>query len=129
MHVLHSKHKKNHRSVAKLLIGNRFRLRKRKTSNKDEVIDKIINRLNITEDVLNGAEIISLVGKRNLVIENYVKVVDYEEDRIVVKTKKNYLYVEGSNLKIEYITDEELRISERIDNIYFKFKYIKQEEV
>ena len=39
------------------------------------------------EDVINGAEIISLVGKRNLVVENYVKVVEYSEELIGINDK------------------------------------------
>lgn len=119
MRVVSSKHKKDHRSMAKKLKGNRFRIKKRKIFTREEVIHNIVDKLHISEDMINGAEIISMVGKRNLVIENYVRVVVYEEDRIVVKTKKNYVTVCGSNLKIEYMMDIEMRISGRIRNIEF----------
>ena len=62
---------------------------KEKATQKEMFMDKVISRLNIPEDILSGAEIMTMVGKRNLVIENYVKVVECETDRIVIKTKRN----------------------------------------
>jgi sporulation protein YqfC len=92
---------------------------KEKATQKEMFMDKVISRLNIPEDILSGAEIMTMVGKRNLVIENYVKVVECETDRIVIKTKRNNLRIKGKKLKIEYLYDVELRISGIIDSINY----------
>ena len=92
---------------------------KEKATQKEMFMDKVISRLNIPEDILSGAEIMTMVGKRNLVIENYVKVVECETDRIVIKTKRNNLSIKGKKLKIEYLYDVELRISGIIDSINY----------
>lgn len=92
---------------------------KEKATKKEMFMDKVISRLNIPEDILSGAEIMTMVGKRNLVIENYVKVVECETDRIVIKTKRNNLSIKGKKLKIEYLYDVELRISGIIDSINY----------
>ena len=120
--IAHSRHKLNHKNMVRKIKGDGYRIKKSRKLNKDEMVQTIINKLHITEDVINGAEIISLVGKRNLVIENYVKVVEYEEEKIVVETKKNYICINGNNFKIEYLLDVELRISGKIDNISFVIK-------
>ena len=120
MRVLHSKHKYNHRDIIKSKGKDAFKVKRNKGIKKDEIIQKIVNKLNISEDVINGAEIISLVGKRNLVVENYVKVVEYSEELIVIKTKKNYLHISGKGLKIEYLLDVELRITGKIESISFE---------
>ena len=123
MRLIHSRHKKNHRDLVNKVVGTKLKTFKYKLSDKDEIIKNIIERLNISEDILNGAEIISLVGKRNIVIENYIKVVVYDDDRIIIKTKKNYVLIEGRNLKIEYMLDIEISISGVIDNISFNINY------
>ena len=122
MRLAHSRHKLNHKNVVRKIKGDGYRVRKEKVNSKDKIVQTIINKLHISEDVINGAEIISLVGKRNLVIENYVKVIEYEKEKIVVRTKKNYVCIEGNNLKIEYLLDVELRISGKIDSISFVMK-------
>lgn len=93
--------------------------KKEKSTKKDAFAEKVISRLNIPEDILNGAEIITMVGKRNLVIENYIKVLECETNKIVVKTKRNNMCIEGKKLKIEYLYDVELRISGIIDSINY----------
>ncbi len=93
--------------------------KKEKAIKKEAFMDKVVSRLNIPEDIISGAEIMTMVGKRNLVIENYVKVIECETDRIVVKTKRNNLRIDGKKLKIEYLYDVELRISGIIDSINY----------
>ena len=119
MRLAFGKQGKDHRNVLKRLKGKNFKVDKCSAKDRDTVIDGIVDKLGLSDDIFRGAEIISMVGKRNLVLENYVKVVLYEEDKIVVKTKKNYVTVEGVNLKIEYMMDIELRISGRIDKVCF----------
>ena len=122
LRIARGRHKMSHRNVVRKIKGNDFKIKKAGIISRDEIVQSIINKLHISEDVINGAEIISLIGKRNLVIENYVKVVEYEKDKIIVKTKRNYLCINGHNLVIEYLLDEELRISGRIDMISFVIK-------
>ena len=71
-------------------------------------------------DIVTGAEIISMVGRRNLVSENYIKIIEYENDKIVVRTKRNYIYILGDNLRMEYLLDSEIRISGLIISITLK---------
>ena len=123
MQLIHSRHKKNHRNLVDKFIGVNIRTIKRKFKNKDEIIENIISKTNIAEDVLNGAEIISLIGRRNIVIENYEKVIEYGDEKIIIKTKKNYVIIEGKQLKIEYLLDVEVNISGIIDNIKINIKY------
>ena len=53
-------------------------------------------------------------------IENYIKVLEYEPDNIKVRTKRNNVCICGSNLKIEYLYDVELRITGLIKSITYE---------
>ena len=114
MRVVKSNHKANHMELIKQQGKNTFKVKKDKASKKEEFMEKVVNSLNIPEDVINGAEIITMVGKRSLVIENYVKVLECELDKIRVKTKRNNVCIVGKDLKIEYLYDVEIRIVGKI---------------
>jgi sporulation protein YqfC len=125
MHVITNKsiirkHKKNHFEIKKNFKGDSFRINKFTLKKKDELINSLVSKLGISEDIVTGAEIISMVGRRNLVIENYIKIIEYENDKIVVRTKRNYIYILGDNLRMEYLLDNEIRISGLIISITLK---------
>ena len=115
--ILIRKHKKKHGEVKKSCIGDKFKCKGSGVAKKEEIINTIIDKLGISEDIVMGAEIISMIGRRNLLIENYVKVSEYEDEKIVVRTRRNHIYILGDNLKIEYLLDDEIRISGRISSI------------
>lgn len=120
MRLLRSNHKTNKRNLLKKQGKDCYRVKKNKAAKKEEYIDSVLSKLNISEDVLTGAEVMTLVGKRSLVIENYMKVLVYEPDIIKVKTKRNNVSICGNNLKIEYLYDVELRITGRIQSITYE---------
>lgn len=122
MRVVKSHHKANHMELIKQHGKNTFKVKKEKATKKEEFIDKVVNGLNISEDIIKGAEIITLIGKRSLVIENYVKVVECEPERMQIKTKRNYICIEGKDLRIEYLYDVELRITGVIHSFTFEMK-------
>ncbi len=118
--TLTKKHKRNHLEMKNNYKGDKFKIYKPNLVRKEELINSIIDKLGISEDIVTGAEIISMVGRRNLVIENYIKVVEYEDEKIVVRTRRNYIYILGDNMKIEYLLDNEIRISGMISSITLK---------
>ena len=120
MRLLRSNHKANRNKILKKQGKDCYRVKKNKASKKEEIMENVLSRLNISEDVLTGAEIMTLVGKRSLVIENYIKVLEYEPDNIKVRTKRNNVCICGSNLKIEYLYDVELRITGLIKSITYE---------
>lgn len=120
MRLLRSNHKANRSKILKKQGKDCYRVKKNKASKKEEIMENILSRLNISEDVLTGAEVMTLVGKRSLVIENYMKVLEYEPDSIKVRTKRNNVCICGNNLKIEYLYDVELRITGLIKSIAYE---------
>ena len=119
---LKSNHKKNRRNLMKMQGKDTYKVKKNKASNREEFMDNIIRKLNISEDVLTGAEVMTLVGKRSIVIENYIKVLEYEPYLIKIKTKRNNVCICGENLRIEYLYDVELRVTGKIHSVSFELK-------
>lgn len=122
MRLLRSNHKKNRRNLLKMQGKDNYKVKKNKACTREEFMDNVIRKLNISEDVLTGAEVMTLVGKRSLVIENYLKVLEYEPDEIKIKTKRNNVCICGENLRIEYLYDVELRVTGKIHSVSFELK-------
>ncbi|MCT4544078.1 MAG: sporulation protein YqfC [Vallitalea sp.] len=75
--------------------------------------------LEVPKDVVLGESIITLTGKREMLIENYKGIVEYDEEKIKIKTKNGLIELEGNNFLITYLTDEEIKISGQIKKIKY----------
>lgn len=82
--------------------------------------------LELPEEIVLGSVSICLFGQTELVLENYRKILEYEEDHICVQTKirekgmfAKRVQIRGRQLKIAYYTEYEMQINGWIDGIEF----------
>lgn len=75
--------------------------------------------LSLPRDLLLGECIIHIYGNSELYIENYSGIIEYNEDKIKIKSKKMTIQIEGKELFICYYTDEEMKITGIIANILY----------
>lgn len=80
---------------------------------------KIIETLDISDDIFFNSPRISLLSDREIRIENYLSVLLYENDQLIVKTKDNNITIKGEHLSIDIITDEEFTIKGRVFSLEF----------
>lgn len=80
---------------------------------------KIIETLDISDDIFFNSPRISLLSDREIRIENYLSVLLYENDQLIVKTKDNNITIKGEHLSIDIITDEDFTIKGRIFSLEF----------
>lgn len=80
---------------------------------------KIIETLDISDDIFFNSPRISLLSDREIRIENYLSVLLYENNQLIVKTKDNNITIKGEHLSIDIITDEEFTIKGRIFSLEF----------
>ena len=92
--------------------------RRKKAKNNDKKFH-IAEILEVPRDVALGESIITLTGKREMLIENYKGIVQYDEKLLKVKTKNGMIELEGSNFLITYLTDEEIKITGHIKKINY----------
>ncbi len=91
--------------------------RKRK---KESVSKKIVNSLNIPEDVVFDIPRMTLYDNREMRIENYKTILEYEETNIKLALKEKFLEILGEKLEITVITDDEISIKGTITSILFQ---------
>ncbi len=65
-------------------------------------------------DILNDLQVnqptLTIIGNTFVSIENYLSILEYENDLIKVKTKDKIVKILGDKLLLKYITDGEIGI-------------------
>ncbi|MDF2820048.1 MAG: sporulation protein YqfC [Clostridiales bacterium] len=82
-------------------------------------IKNLTQALNIPQDVTNGATIITIVGKTEVIVENYRGIIEYNDKKIKIGTRNGNIEFEGERFLIEYYTDDEMKISGKICEIKY----------
>ncbi len=73
--------------------------------------------LEVPRDVALGESIITLTGKREMMVENYKGIVEYDEHKLKIKTKQGFVELEGNKFLITYLTDDEIKVTGHIQHI------------
>ena len=76
--------------------------------------------LELPKDVSCGVVIVTVTGRRALVLENYKGILSYDDDCIVIQTKDCKVTVCGCRLKVDYYTNEEMKIVGLIHQISYE---------
>lgn len=85
----------------------------------DSIKEKMAQILEMPKEIVLDLPKIIIIGDSELSIENYKGILEYESDVIRVKTIEKIVKVEGKNLEITVITDEEVQITGTISDIKF----------
>ena len=80
---------------------------------------KITELLEVPSDVALGEAIITLTGKREVLIENYKGIIEYTNEFIKVSTRHGVFEIKGKNFNITYLTNEEMKITGSISEINY----------
>ena len=87
---------------------------KRKKPKKYSKLDSI---LEIPREVASSDVKITIIGFDELLIENYKNILEYQDILIKVNTFEGAVTIYGFNLKLENLTDEDIKVKGKIDTI------------
>ncbi len=82
--------------------------------------EKMVNNLELPKDLMLGAAILTVTGRKEALISNYKGILEYEDSFIRVQTKNCRIRITGAHLAIDYYTNEEMKITGYIDNIQYE---------
>ena len=80
---------------------------------------KIIERLELPQDIILGVPLISMQGNAELMIENHRGLLQYDSDEIRVRTKTFTVQVMGKQLAIQEYRKDVLIIRGQIERMQF----------
>ena len=84
------------------------------------VKENMVETLELPKDLMYGASIVTITGRREVLIENYKGILEYTEEYIKIQTKNAKLTAYGKRLNIEYYTNEDMKVVGFIKSIEFE---------
>lgn len=75
------------------------------------VKEQMTEALNLPKDLTLGAVILTITGKHEAYVENYMSLIEYTENQIRIQTCTCKLEIHGEQLEIVYYTNEEMKIT------------------
>lgn len=80
-------------------------------------IDKIVNILDIPREVTTNTPKIVVTGFDEILIENYKGIMEYEEFFVKINTEIGIININGFNLKLEQMTNDDVFVKGIINSI------------
>lgn len=78
-------------------------------------VNNINKMLEMPKEVYTNEPKITIIGFNEMIIENYKGILEYEEYYVKVNTYIGILNINGVNLKLEKMTEDELKIIGKIE--------------
>lgn len=88
--------------------------------NKNKIREQVIEQMELPRDFLLGDALVTITGRRELLIENYRGILDYEDSFIKIQAKNCQILIAGKQLSIDYYTREEMKISGFFEQIQYE---------
>ena len=73
--------------------------------------EQVIEQLELPKDFVLKDALVTITGRRELLIENYKGILIYEDSFIKIQAKNCRIEITGTHLNIDYYTNEEMKIT------------------
>ena len=84
------------------------------------LVKSVTDRLELPKDMMFGVPILTITGQNDLTVENYKGILEYENFFVRLNTTIGVLNINGFNLSLNEMTDEDLIITGKIESIDFE---------
>lgn len=82
-----------------------------------KIKEKFTDMMELPKELLMNVSRITILGNEDVFIENYKGIADYDNN--VIRLANNIIIL-GENLNVEEITDKEIMITGKVNNIEFE---------
>jgi len=93
--------------------------KRRRKKNKVSIKEKMGEVLEIPKELVMDTGKVTVIGQKQLLLENHKGIVEYEDFRIKVNTREGIIQLEGNGMDIKEITSEDIMVSGDIYSIQF----------
>lgn len=91
---------------------------KRKQTKKTNHLNEKLNHIfELPQEVVGNAPRLTIVGFEQLLIENYKGILEYEDFFIKINTHIGALNINGFNLNLKQMTEDDIMISGKIESV------------
>lgn len=89
---------------------------KKRHENRSSRLNKIDKMLDLPKEIYSNTPKISILGFDEMVIENYKGILEYEEFFVRISTYIGIVNINGYNLKLENMTDDDIKVTGKIES-------------
>lgn len=93
--------------------------KRRRKKDKVSIKEKMGEMLEIPKELVMDTGKLTVVGQKQVFLENHKGIVEYEDYRIKVNTKEGIIQFEGEGMDIKEITSEDIMVTGKIYTIQF----------
>ncbi|MGN0355182.1 MAG: YabP/YqfC family sporulation protein [Muricoprocola sp.] len=84
------------------------------------MLQKMASAMEIPEDLSEHATLIEIAGNHKIRIENYVRMMEYSDSRLVIQCKCYRLFISGNAFTLSLFSKTELILCGNIKTIEFE---------
>ncbi len=88
-------------------------MKKKKNS---KITDKVNRILEVPREISDNNPKITIIGFDEMLIENYKGILEYEEFYIKISTSIGNININGFNLSLEQVTEDDISVKGKIDS-------------
>ena len=81
--------------------------------------EELARQMELPKDLMLGAVIVTITGKQEAYVENYMSLIEYTQELIRLQTRDCRVEIHGSCLFIVYFTTSEMKISGEIREVKY----------
>ena len=100
-------------------MGRKKQKKNKKEKNEINFKERLTEVLELPKEIVLNVPKITIMGNRDLIIENYKGIVEYEENRVRINTAIGVIKITGSMLTIREITSEDIMVIGDIVSLEF----------
>lgn len=89
---------------------------KKRYENRASRLNKIDKMLDLPKEIYSNTPKISILGFDEMVIENYKGILEYEKFFVRISTYIGIVNINGYNLKLENMTDDDIKVTGKIES-------------
>lgn len=87
---------------------------------KKKKTNKLESMLELPQEIYSDVPKITIIGFEEIILENYKGIIEYEEFFASISTYIGVVNINGYNLNLEKMTNDDIKISGKIESIEFE---------
>ena len=112
-----SKHEKYKKKYFNSFYNKIKKREKREEKERESYLNILSSTLNLPSDILTGDPIITIIGRNEISIENYRRIIEYTSKNIKILTNIGSISIQGKDIKISYFGKDEMKIAGKFELI------------
>ena len=87
---------------------------------KERFQETVASSLELPGDLVFAEPVLTMIGQREICIENYRGILSYSQTSLQILTRKGKVTIKGENLTVLYYRGEEMKVGGEIAGILFE---------